>query len=98
MLNFFGQKFKDNGYQLMNDRDAPIWQNPSYCPGTFRILPIWHRLSQGKVADDSGTGEQRITSSGFDLSRLHFHTRGTLQKNFPRYLLPSSPHTASFHF
>src|ERR1039457_1583801 len=22
MLNYFGQKFKDNGYQLMNDRDA----------------------------------------------------------------------------
>src|SRR5712691_417076 len=29
MLNYFGQKFKDNGYQLMNDRDSPIWQNPS---------------------------------------------------------------------
>ena len=29
MLNYFGQKFKDNGYQLMNDRDAPIWQNPA---------------------------------------------------------------------
>jgi hypothetical protein len=23
MLNYFGQKFKDNGYQVMNDRDAP---------------------------------------------------------------------------
>ena len=32
MLNYFGQKFKDNGYQLMNDRDSPIWQNPSYWP------------------------------------------------------------------
>ena len=28
MLNVFGQTFKDNGYQLMNDRDSPIWQNP----------------------------------------------------------------------
>ena len=28
MLNYFGQKFKDNGYQLMNDRDSPVWQNP----------------------------------------------------------------------
>ena len=37
MLNYFGQKFKDNGYQLMNDRDAPIWQNPGYWPVTFRI-------------------------------------------------------------
>src|SRR5215475_6591084 len=43
MLNFFGQKFKDNGYQLMNDRDAPIWQNPGYWPVTFRITPSFHR-------------------------------------------------------
>ena len=25
-LNNFGQVFRDNGYQLMNDRDSPIWQ------------------------------------------------------------------------
>ena len=31
-LNNFGQVFRDNGYQLMNDRDSPIWQNPSYFP------------------------------------------------------------------
>jgi hypothetical protein len=49
MLNYFGQKFKDNGYQLMNDRDAPIWQNPGYWPVVFRITPIWHRVSTGKV-------------------------------------------------
>jgi hypothetical protein len=102
MLNFFGQKFKDNGYQLMNDRDAPIWQNPGYWPVTFRILPIWHRVSQGKVpVDDPATGgqvEQRVTSSGFDLSGLDFHTGGTLEKNFSFYVLPSSDATGSFHF
>ncbi|MGA9255925.1 MAG: hypothetical protein WBV98_04930, partial [Candidatus Sulfotelmatobacter sp.] len=49
MLNYFGLKFKDNGYQLMNDRDSPIWQNPGYWPVTFRITPIWHRVSTGKV-------------------------------------------------
>jgi len=103
MLNYFGQKFKDNGYQLMNDRDAPIWQNPGYWPVTFRITPIWHRVSQGKVAVDSTTSEsgqveQRITSSGFDLSGLDFHTGGTLEKNFSFYVLPSSDPTASFHF
>ena len=100
MLNYFGQKFKDNGYQLMNDRDAPIWQNPSYWPVTFRILPIWHRVSKGKQAVDSGDGqvEQRITSSGFDLSGLDFHTGGTLEKNISFYVLPSSDATASFHF
>ena len=56
MLNYFGQKFKDNGYQLMNDRDAPIWQNPGYWPVTFRITPIWHRVSTGKVEVDTYAG------------------------------------------
>jgi hypothetical protein len=105
MLNYFGQKFKDNGYQLMNDRDAPIWQNPGYWPVTFRITPIWHRVSAGKVevdtyADGNPTGStvQRVTSSGFDLSGLDFHTAGTLEKNISFYLLPSSDPTGAFHF
>ncbi len=102
MLNYFGQKFKDNGYQLMNDRDAPIWQNPGYWPVTFRITPIWHRVSTNKVQVDGSAGpggnETKITSSGFDLSGLDFHTGGTLEKNFSFYVLPSSDPTASFHF
>ena len=104
MLNYFGQKFKDNGYQLMNERDAPIWQNASYWPVTFRITPIWHRVSSGKQQVDTvpgngdGLGEHRITSSGFDLSGLDFHTGGTLEKNISFYVLPSSDNTASFHF
>jgi hypothetical protein len=102
MLNFFGQKFKDNGYQLMNDRDAPIWQNPTYWPVTFRMTPIWHRVSTGKVLVDTPAGQdtavQRITTSGFDLSGLDFHTGGTLEKNFSFYLLPSSDNTGAFHF
>jgi hypothetical protein len=105
MLNYFGQKFKDNGYQLMNDRDSPIWQNPSYWPVTFRITPYWHRESSDKVAVDSVTGsggsalvERQITSHGFDISGLDFHTGGTLEKNLSFYVLPSSDPTASFHF
>jgi hypothetical protein len=111
MLNYFGQKFKDNGYQLMNDRDAPIWQNPGYWPVTFRITPIWHRVSVGKVPIDTyqsnGAGGsqptgnqviQHVTSSGFDLSGLDFHTGGTLEKNFSFYVLPSSTNAALFHF
>jgi len=105
MLNYFGQKFKDNGYQLMNDRDAPIWQNPGYWPVTFRITPIWHRVSTGKVEVDTyaggvptGSAVQRVTSSGFDLSGLDFHTGGTLEKNFSFYVLPSSDNTGKFHF
>jgi hypothetical protein len=107
MLNYFGQKFKDNGYQLMNDRDAPIWQNPGYWPVTFRMTPIWHRYSVGKELVDTysagsttptGSAVQRLTTSGFDLSGLDFHTGGTLEKNFSFYLLPSSDPTGAFHF
>ncbi len=102
MLNYFGQKFKDNGYQLMNDRDAPIWQNPGYWPVTFRITPIWHRVSTGKVLYDASggvsTGITRTTVSGFDLSGLDFHTGGTLEKNVSFYVLPSANNAASFHF
>src|SRR5271157_929573 len=105
MLNYFGQKFKDNGYQIMNDRDSPIWQNPGYWPVTFRMTPIWHRVSTGKVLVDTysggvavGQGVQRIESSGFDLSGLDLHTGGTLEKNFSFFLLPSSDSTGSFHF
>ncbi len=105
MLNYFGQKFKDNGYQLMNDRDSPVWQNPSYWPVTFRITPYWHRESSDKVAVDSVTGnagsaliERQITSHGFDLTGLDFHTAGTLEKNVSFYVLPSSDSTGAFHF
>ncbi len=103
-LNNFGLKFRDNGYQLMNDRDAPIWQNPSYWPVTFRITPIWHRVSSLQQVDTysssgiSGSTVQRISASGFDLSGLDFHTGGTLEKNISFYVLPSSDPTASFHF
>jgi|HubBroStandDraft_1064217.scaffolds.fasta_scaffold19400_3 hypothetical protein len=105
-LNNFGLKFRDNGYQLMNDRDSPIWQNPGYWPVTFRITPIWHRLSSldqvdtytAGVAAPTGTTAQRITSEGFDLSGLDFHTGGTLEKNISFYVLPSSDSTGAFHF
>jgi hypothetical protein len=105
-LNNFGLKFRDNGYQLMNDRDAPIWQNPGYWPVTFRITPIWHRLSVNENVDVYGAGgvatgastTQRISTSGFDLSGLDFHTGGTLEKNISFYVLPSSDSTAAFHF
>ncbi len=105
-LNNFGLKFRDNGYQLMNDHDAPIWQNPSYWPVTFRITPIWHRLSVNQNVDTYAGGVQtgtnsaidRISSSGFDLSGLDFHTGGTLEKNISFYVLPSSDPTGAFHF
>lgn len=101
-LNTIGQTFKDNGYQLMNDRDSPIWQSAAYWPVTFRITPNWHRESTNKVLADMAGGtnnaELRITSSGFDLSGLDFHTGGTLYQNMSFYLLPSANAAGAFHF
>jgi len=104
-LSAFGQSFKDNGYQMGNDRDAPIFQAPAYWPVTFRITPIWHRESLGRQAVDgpvvgtmTTTVEQRLTTHGFDWSGLDFHTGGTLAKNVSFYVLPSSNNAGAFHF
>jgi len=101
-LSPFGQQFKDNGYQMGNDRDAPIFQQPAYWPVTFRITPIWHRESTDKVQVDGSNGlggnEATVTTHGFDWSGLDFHTAGTLANNYSFYVLPSSDNTAAFHF
>jgi hypothetical protein len=102
MLSPFGQRFKDNGYQMGNDRDAPIFQQAAYWPVTFRITPIWHRESVGSAPVDGSAGPggnlAKITTQGFDLSGLDFHTGGTLANNFSFYVLPSSNSAAMFHF
>jgi len=101
-LSPFGQQFKDNGYQMGNDRDAPIFQNPAYWPATFRITPQWHRESTNKAQVDGSNGpggnEAQITTHGFDWSGLDFHTAGTLAHNVSFYVLPSSDNTGAFHF
>jgi hypothetical protein len=103
-LNNFGQVFRDNGYQLMNDRDSPIWQNPSYFPISFRITPSWHRESTNNQQVDAvpgnglGDGIGSYTQAGFDLSGMDLWSAGTLYKNISFVLLPSSDPTAVWHF
>jgi hypothetical protein len=103
-LNNFGQVFRDNGYQMMNDMDSPITRDPSYFPISARITPQWHRESIDHQATDStpGNGETegigKVTESGFDLSGMDLWFGGTLYKNISFVLLPSSDPTASFHF
>lgn len=87
-LNAFGQRFRDRGYQLGNDRDAPIWQNPSYFPMAIRTTPQWHfeRTDHQPVDVVSGDGssgqvERTITQAGFDLSGVDLLFIGTLHKN-----------------
>src|SRR5438270_4910677 len=100
MLNYFGQKFKDNGYQLMNDRDSPVWQNPSYWPVTFRMTPFWHRESTDKITYDTpggGSALRRLTFTGFDYGGLDILAAGTIEKNISFQIIPASDELGSFH-
>ncbi len=103
-LSPFGQSFKDNGYQMGNDRDAPIFQQPAYWPITFRMTTFWHRENTNRMQVDNpnsttgGQMEAGVTTHGFDWSGLDFHTGGTIAKNFSFYVLPSSDNTGAFHF
>ena len=97
-LNNFGQVFKDNGYQMGNDRDSPIYKDPSYWPVSFRITPNWHRENTDRVGTDQVPTGQSVTTHGFDLSGLDILTAGTLSKNISFLLTPSADNTASFHF
>lgn len=106
-LNNFGQVFRDNGYQMMNDRDSPITRDPSYFPIAIRITPQWHRESANNQIVDAvpggggGTSPEvsgTVTQAGFDLSGMDFWLVGTLYKNISFSVLPSSDATATFHF
>jgi hypothetical protein len=104
-LNNFGQVFRDNGYQMMNDMDSPITRDPSYFPASIRITPAWHRESANNqtidIAPGSTEGGERkgtLTTAGFDLSGMDMWFGGTLFKNVSFIVLPSSDPTATFHF
>lgn len=94
-LNVFGQRFKDNGYQLGNDRDSPIWQNNGYWPIAMRTTPNIHLESTTKQREDATPGdpssqvERTVTQAGFDLSGIDFLALGTLYKNITFGLVPT---------
>jgi hypothetical protein len=99
-LNNFGMTFRDNGYQLNNDHDSPIYQDPGYFPITMRITPNWHRESTNNQLIDRGNGPMQgsVTTHGFDLSGMDIWATGTIYKNISFSLLPSSDINTSFHF
>src|SRR5215831_12185078 len=101
-LSPFGQQFKDNGYQLGNDRDAPIFQQAAYWPIALRIAPNWHmERNENTIVDGATPGSQvlaTVTTGGFDFTGMDILTAGTLAKNFSFLLVPSSDETGAFHF
>src|SRR6266550_1072074 len=88
-LSAFGQKFKDNGYQLGNDRDSPIWQNNAYWPIAMRTTPQLHLESTTHQVTDAAPTGKTITQAGFDLSGVDFLVLGTLYKNITFGLVPT---------
>ncbi len=89
----------------MNERDAPVFQHPSYWPMSFRMTPQWHREYTNRMALDSVAGDAKsgltespVTTSGFDLSGLDLWTAGTLANNISFQVLPSSDASGNFHF
>ena len=103
-LSNFGQVFRDNGYQLGNDRDTPIYQESSYFPLTFRMTPWWHRETNNRTAVDlvpgdpsSGMVESRVTRSGFDMTGIDIWAAGTLYKNISFAVQPFLDNTGKFH-
>ncbi len=95
-LNTFGQTFKDNGYQLGNDRDSPIWLNPSYFPLAIRTTPQWrlerttNQLVDATPGDGaSGSVAKTITQTGLDISGADLLMLGTLYKNITFGFVPT---------
>jgi hypothetical protein len=98
-LNAFGQNFRDNGYQIGNERDSPRFLNPLYWPAGLRTTPQWHReLNSAVPTNQSKTGVQPVTTSGFDLSGIDLWFAGLLEKNISFVVLPSSDEYGNFHF
>src|SRR5205085_872005 len=107
-LNNFGQTFRDNGYQLNNDHDSPIYQDPGYFPISFRSTPNWHREGINNQPIDSIPGDPtitgstlvpgRVTTHGFDLSGFDLWSAGTLYKNISFTLLPAIESNGALHF
>jgi hypothetical protein len=103
-LNSFGQAFKDRGYQLGNDRDSPIFQNPSYFPLAVRTTPNWHYESTTHQPVDvtpgdsaSGLVERTLHQSGFDLTGIDFLMLGTVYKDITVGLTPTMNSVGAFH-
>ena len=95
-LNSFGQAFRDNGYQLGNDHDSPIWQNSGYFPIAIRTQPNWHRESTTNQPIDAVPGDPtttyggKVTQHGFDIGGIDIWLAGTLYKNISFSVLPTA--------
>jgi len=75
-LNDFGQLFRDRGYRLERDRDAPVEQDGSYWPIAMRTTVGYQWLKNTLVPTDTGTTDTQTGTLGF--SGLDMFAAGTL--------------------
>jgi hypothetical protein len=78
-LNDFGQLFRDRGYRLKRDRDAPVEQDGSYWPIAMRTTVGYQWLKQTLVQTDQGTADTQSGTFGF--SGLDVFAAGNLGDN-----------------
>ena len=64
-LNDFGQLFRDRGYRLGRDRDAPVEQDGSYWPLAMRTTVGYQWLKQTLVPSDTGPIDTQTGTFGF---------------------------------
>jgi hypothetical protein len=64
-LNDFGQLFRDRGYRLKRDRDAPVEQDPSFWPLAMRTTVGYQWLRSNLVPTDTGPSTTQTGTFGF---------------------------------
>jgi hypothetical protein len=94
-LNDFGQLFRDRGYRLERDRDAPVQQDPSYWPLAMRTTAGYQWLRQSLVPTDAGPVTTNTGSFGF--TGLDVFAVGTLGERIS-FLITLTPGLVSAGF
>jgi hypothetical protein len=87
-LNDVGIAFKDNGYQMGTDQDAPL-SNPVVSPFSLRTTPNFNVQTQTAVPTDQSNSDN-ISTGTFDLTGLDLLSGGVLSKDIS-YLLVIAP-------
>lgn len=96
-LNDFGQLFRDRGYRLKRDRDAPVEQDPSYWPITMRTTAGYQWLRSTLVPTGDGTTNATTQTGTFGFTGLDIFAVGTLGDRVS-FLVTYTPGLASAGF
>ena len=94
-LNEFGQSYRDRGYRLQKERDAPIQQSQFFWPMAMRTTVGYQWLRQTLVQTDAGPTTTQTGTFGF--SGLDVFVVGNLAEKVS-FLVTLNPPLASAGF